>query len=826
MMIHLQVSDNGYTISTQPYYNSNRFLFSDGYVDHPNQSYTWNIQPVNNQTNVYTISNAEGKTLAWDGSNTTVIIGDATSNANEQWQLIKVDTEDATTDNEVDVSHLLRNANLDQLGSNWAYAWTKTGGAAVQGIDGHNDRNTYYGKNLSIEIFNNQGGITQTVKNIPNGKYRVKCQGFYRAGAVDVANNAHDNNTEELNAYLFANDKETPLMSIFEEAGKNENGTSSSTNGKIPNWPSEANHYFDADLYTNTLQDVIVYNETLTLGIKKEKIISNDWTYFDNFQLFYIGDAKDEVAANQYKALKNEAIELLQNEAANVIGKEAKDLQTIIDNTEAVTSANIADKKDEINKAMDIVKAAKDAYNDYATQIANAKVLGINTETFESYLKDNNNITASSVRTKIQELNVLTDQTINEKNYKDIATPIKATYSTWGRSTNFVSDMKDQSWAGHDSTEPKGLYHEVSNGYWVGPWNHNISKEIELGAGSYVLKIACRSSEKGHGIISVSDATSILGTAIFPQNGDEGKGIDLKGLANFEGENSEFSNDESKGKYGRGWQWRFIPFTLSNATKITMKVEVSVEEQYNYPGFCDPQLLAIANAVTLNETENYSIKAPTYANITLNRKLKKDKWNTIVLPFALSSDETKSTFGEDVQIAEYTGSTKENETITLNFSNTTDGIKANVPYMIKPTEDGTSYSANEVILETTTDAIVNDTEDGNDIKFVGNYNANAKLEAGNYFISNNYFYQANGNESVKAYRAYFTAPSEAAEAKVLNISINGGTITGINEVNSVNPATSYDIYSINGMLVKKSATSLEGLAKGVYIVNGKKYIAK
>lgn len=38
--------------------------------------------------------------------------------------------------------------------------------------------------------------------------------------------------------------------------------------------------------------------------------------------------------------------------------------------------------------------------------------------------------------------------------------------------------------------------------------------------------------------------------------------------------------------------------------------------------------------------------------------------------------------------------------------------------------------------------------------------------------------------------------------------------------------TKSDIYSINGVKVRSNATSLEGLAKGIYIMNGKKYVVK
>ena len=35
---------------------------------------------------------------------------------------------------------------------------------------------------------------------------------------------------------------------------------------------------------------------------------------------------------------------------------------------------------------------------------------------------------------------------------------------------------------------------------------------------------------------------------------------------------------------------------------------------------------------------------------------------------------------------------------------------------------------------------------------------------------------------------------------------------------------SSDVYSISGVLVRKNATTLEGLPKGIYIVNGKKVV--
>ena len=39
-------------------------------------------------------------------------------------------------------------------------------------------------------------------------------------------------------------------------------------------------------------------------------------------------------------------------------------------------------------------------------------------------------------------------------------------------------------------------------------------------------------------------------------------------------------------------------------------------------------------------------------------------------------------------------------------------------------------------------------------------------------------------------------------------------------------SVSGDIYSLDGKLIRKNATSLNGLKKGLYIMNGKKYLIK
>ena len=54
----------------------------------------------------------------------------------------------------------------------------------------------------------------------------------------------------------------------------------------------------------------------------------------------------------------------------------------------------------------------------------------------------------------------------------------------------------------------------------------------------------------------------------------------------------------------------------------------------------------------------------------------------------------------------------------------------------------------------------------------------------------------------------------------------GNGATGITDMDASTDAKTFDVYSVDGQLVKQAATSLEGLPKGLYIVNGEKVAIK
>jgi hypothetical protein len=82
--------------------------------------------------------------------------------------------------------------------------------------------------------------------------------------------------------------------------------------------------------------------------------------------------------------------------------------------------------------------------------------------------------------------------------------------------------------------------------------------------------------------------------------------------------------------------------------------------------------------------------------------------------------------------------------------------------------------------------------------------------------------KGNSTSTLKSTRAYFTYTG-TANVNEMRFIIDGEE-TNITEIDG--EPTHFDVYNMQGVLVRKNATSLEGLRKGIYIVNGKKRIIK
>lgn len=218
-----------------------------------------------------------------------------------------------------------------------------------------------------------------------------------------------------------------------------------------------------------------------------------------------------------------------------------------------------------------------------------------------------------------------------------------------------------------------------------------------------------------------------------------------------------------------------------------------------------------------NENKANNIEAWEISDITLNRTLVANKWNTLCVPFAISEEEIKANFGEGTLVEKFEAVNGN----TVNFADAT-SIEAGVPYLIKPTVAGTTYTFNgkDVIADAPK------TEGNADVTFQGIYSptditnkgtvkAAGVTEGGKVLF-------VNAGSKTKAFRCFFTISDNASiTPAMLKVSIKG-VETAINSIVMGNSnATDNAIYNLQGQRVNGNS-----LTKGIYIKNGKKFAVK
>ena len=289
-----------YYISTAPTY-PDRFLGSDGYVDKLSSSskYTsWKFVAVDGLDNTYTIQATNDTKNYIFGHNTdvtkTTVNATAPNNSKAYWKLVTkedliTNLANATESNPIDVTWAVMNPYFG------AYCdiplWT-------------GDYTTYNGvdNNKCIEQWNRTFDMYQTITGLPNGVYKMQCQGFYRMGGggndAGAAATARTNGTEVLNAKYYINSTEGTLKSIFDYGFVSSSNTTynsstaftvSGNNCYVPNNLNRASSCFLSGEYVNEPIRAVVTDGIIKIGFRKTVTSSEDWAAYDNVTLTYCG---------------------------------------------------------------------------------------------------------------------------------------------------------------------------------------------------------------------------------------------------------------------------------------------------------------------------------------------------------------------------------------------------------------------------------------------------------------------------------------------------------------------------------------------------------
>lgn len=158
----------------------------------------------------------------------------------------------------------------------------------------------------NCEVYQGTFDIYQDITNIPDGVYELSVLAFQRVAANEIASVAHDNGTEDITAFIYANDLETPFTSPYtygmkEPSGGNPADYKYNLNGEdvyIPNSMQgmAAATTENPEAYTVTVP-MLVEGGTLRIGVREKRRPSNgvekDWAIWDNFRLKYVGSKGD-----------------------------------------------------------------------------------------------------------------------------------------------------------------------------------------------------------------------------------------------------------------------------------------------------------------------------------------------------------------------------------------------------------------------------------------------------------------------------------------------------------------------------------------------------
>lgn len=236
--------------------------------------------------------------------------------------------------------------------------------------------------------------------------------------------------------------------------------------------------------------------------------------------------------------------------------------------------------------------------------------------------------------------------------------------------------------------------------------------------------------------------------------------------------------------------------------------------------------ILIPKEYTINETKkNNVIEDCAYANVTLQRTLSKDYWNTFCVPFALDAEQVTQYFGEGTQLRTYEGNCNDN----IVYFATVDNIEAGKPYIMKPgnavvtnpTFEGISMVATGLDEKGNPQAV----GDASTVQMKGIYNQiELKTDMTELFLGDNdlFYYPLDDIDArtIGGLRAYFIVP-QGTDIKKLRANLDGtptslGTIFDTEESNA-------PVYNLQGQCV---GNSLRALKSGIYIQNGKKVVVK
>lgn len=330
-------SGDKYKVQTYP--EQNKFLETGGWIDQTKAAeFIVADTDEDDGKNIYSF-NYNGNLMSWDEKNGTKLAYSGTDNTVEgaQWLLVSAaqyieknvaTLEAASKENPADATFYIKGADFNR---NQPHGWIvdAEGGSTTIGGDSENN------PNKSAEAFNNNRvDIYQVLTGLKNGRYEVYCYGFYRPGKNVVTGGAQ-------NAYLYAGDHTLPLPLLDD--------------GAVNSMLTASNAFADGRYKTEAVEAVVV-DGTLRIGIKKDIHIDQDWVIFDNFRLSYLGEVNASEAFKESLKTLAGCVEDFTGLGATAI---AEELQKVYDDNEDASDEGLEEAQAAVSGAVSSAKAVQ-----------------------------------------------------------------------------------------------------------------------------------------------------------------------------------------------------------------------------------------------------------------------------------------------------------------------------------------------------------------------------------------------------------------------------------------------------------------------------------
>lgn len=236
------------------------------------------------------------------------------------------------------------------------------------------------------------------------------------------------------------------------------------------------------------------------------------------------------------------------------------------------------------------------------------------------------------------------------------------------------------------------------------------------------------------------------------------------------------------------------------------------------------------------------------AKVQLDRVFHGGVWNAAVLPFSLNKQQVDALFGQTYGNGSYDADNTqiiyfdrvEGDTIYF-MRHAYNTIVAGKPFLIKPKRTG-DFTLNTadceafpyVTVENTTPASWCATDD---YAWMSSYSNDQTVKNGDYYIGSKHgdvIRRVDGDVTISGFKGFLKALSPSAQSKELCVGMASSDTPGETTVipgllidangNLVERPLSSHVYSLDGRMVARDASSFDSLPKGIYIVNGKKYV--